>query len=68
MKLSGNKSNPALDSDGKASKHHVMLYSADKVRNHPDIGMSRGGLVLFALLAGGDYDKVDTNTTAPYLC
>ncbi|KAF8170205.1 hypothetical protein K438DRAFT_1982730 [Mycena galopus ATCC 62051] len=39
LDLSGNKSNPALDKNGKESKHHVMVYT----------------LLLFALLAGGDY-------------
>jgi len=58
QKLSGNKSNPALNSEGKASKHHVMVFTADAIRNHPEIRLTRGGLVLIALLAGGDYDEV----------
>lgn len=58
VNLTGNKSKPALNSDGKASKHHVMLFTAHQVENHPEIGMSRPDLVFFALLAGGDYDKV----------
>ena len=58
LTLTGNKSKPALDSKGKASKHHVWLYTADAVRNHPDVALTRGGLVLIALLSGGDYDGV----------
>jgi holliday junction resolvase YEN1 len=58
MKLSGNKSNPALNSDGKASKSHVMVYTAEAIRTHPEVRLTRGGLILIALLAGGDYDKV----------
>jgi hypothetical protein len=56
--LSGNKVNPALNSDGKASKYHVMVYTAEAIRNHPRVMLTRGGLILFALLAGGDYANV----------
>ncbi|KAJ6495565.1 PIN domain-like protein [Mycena vitilis] len=52
LDLSGNKANPARDSRGKPSKHHVMVYTADAVQA---LGLTRGGLLLFALLAGGDY-------------
>jgi Holliday junction resolvase YEN1 len=58
LTLTGNKSNPAVDASGKASKHHVMMYTMDAIQSHPEVGVSRGGLVLFALLCGGDYHKV----------
>lgn len=58
LKLSGNKSNPALNSAGKASVYHVMVFTAEAIRNHPEVRLTRGGMVLIALLAGGDYDKV----------
>ena len=58
IKLSGNKANPALNSAGKASKHHVMVYTAQAIRDHPKICLSQAGMILIALLAGGDYDKV----------
>lgn len=58
IKLSGNKSNPALNSAGKASKHHVMVYNAQAILDHPEIRLSQAGMILIALLAGGDYDKV----------
>jgi Holliday junction resolvase YEN1 len=35
-----------------------MLYSATDLKNHPEIGLTRGGMILFALLAGGDYNSV----------
>jgi hypothetical protein len=35
-----------------------MVYTADAVREHPAVALTRGGLILFALLAGGDYDAV----------
>ncbi|KII92167.1 hypothetical protein PLICRDRAFT_172297 [Plicaturopsis crispa FD-325 SS-3] len=56
LALTGNKCNPALDANGKASKHHVMVFTADNVRNHPEVSLTRGGMILFALLSGGDYD------------
>lgn len=56
--LSGNKSHPALNAHGKVSEHHVMVYTADAVQNHPEVGLTREGMILFALLAGGDYNKV----------
>lgn len=58
LNLSGNKSNPALNSEGKASKYHVMVFTADAVGNHPEVRLTRGGLILIALLSGGDYDEV----------
>ncbi|KIJ67586.1 hypothetical protein HYDPIDRAFT_26013 [Hydnomerulius pinastri MD-312] len=57
LTLSGNKSNPALNSEGKASKHHVMIYTAEAIRKHPEIQLSRGGMVLFAMLVKGDYGE-----------
>lgn len=56
--LSGNKSNPALRSDGKKSKEHTMVFTADAIQSNAVIQMSRGGMILFALMSGGDYDKV----------
>jgi hypothetical protein len=35
-----------------------MVYTADAVQNHPEVGLTREGMILFALLAGGDYNKV----------
>ncbi|KAG2153896.1 hypothetical protein DEU56DRAFT_771728 [Suillus clintonianus] len=55
LTLSGNKSNPALDSEGKPSKHHTMIYTAEAIRRHPEVGLTRGGFVLFAILVKGDY-------------
>lgn len=58
LKLSGNVSNPVLNTEGKASKDHVMIFTADAIHSHPEVGLTRGGLILFALLSGGDYDQV----------
>ncbi|KAJ8522743.1 hypothetical protein ONZ45_g755 [Pleurotus djamor] len=48
--LSGNKLNPPRDKDGKPSKHHVLVYTADAIEGHLAIGLTRGGMILFALL------------------
>ncbi|KDR75394.1 hypothetical protein GALMADRAFT_249443 [Galerina marginata CBS 339.88] len=56
-KLSGNKGNLAKNSAEKADNHHTMVYNAVDIQADPTIALSRGGLILFALLAGGDYHK-----------
>lgn len=38
--LSGNKSNPALNSNGQATKDHTMVYTAAAIWQHPDTQMS----------------------------
>lgn len=35
-----------------------MIFTAQAIKDHPDVRLTKGGLVLIALLAGGDYDKV----------
>lgn len=56
--LSGNKNNPALNVDGKSDKLHYMVYKADDIKNNANVSLTRGGMILFALLSGGDYSKV----------
>ncbi|KAI9059099.1 hypothetical protein FKP32DRAFT_1634581 [Trametes sanguinea] len=56
-KLTGNKSNPALNANGKPSEHHANVYTADAIENHPEVRLKRGGMILIALLSGGDYDS-----------
>ncbi|KAI0351008.1 hypothetical protein OH77DRAFT_1506701 [Trametes cingulata] len=56
-KLTGNKAHPAYDANGKAGGHHAMIYTADAIAAHPDVQLTRPGLILFALLSGGDYDS-----------
>ncbi|KAG2355329.1 hypothetical protein BDR07DRAFT_548668 [Suillus spraguei] len=58
LTFSGNKSNPALDSDGKPSKHHAMIYTAEAIRKHPEVRLTRGEFVLFAMPVKGDYGDV----------
>lgn len=56
--LSGNKNNLAKNADDKTDKYHSMLYTADDIRNDPTVALTRSGMILFALLSGGDYHKV----------
>lgn len=58
VSLSGNMSNPATDGEGKSSKHHVKVFRADEIKDDTDIGLTKGGMILFALLSGGDYSGV----------
>lgn len=46
------------NADGKQDDKHVMLFSAEAMREHPDIGLTHGGFILIGLLSGGDYDMV----------
>lgn len=55
--LSGNRSNPVLNSAGKDDKNHSWVYEASDILSHPEIGLTRGGMILIALLSGGDYHK-----------
>lgn len=57
LKLTGNKNHPAQDSEGKNSEHHVRVFEADAIETHRNIQLTRGGMILFALLSGGDYDN-----------
>ncbi|KAJ7755698.1 hypothetical protein DFH07DRAFT_1060970 [Mycena maculata] len=43
LDLSRNKANPALDANGKASKHHVMMYTGDAVQ--AKVGVQSGSSV-----------------------
>lgn len=42
--------------DWKAKTPTMSVYSRDAITQV--LGITRGGLILFALTAGGDYDKV----------
>ncbi|KAJ3512565.1 hypothetical protein NMY22_g15298 [Coprinellus aureogranulatus] len=53
--LSGNKSNPALNALGKDDKNHTLVFKFSDIKTHPEIGLTRGGLILIGLLSGGDY-------------
>ncbi|KAN0064834.1 hypothetical protein ACQY0O_001891 [Thecaphora frezii] len=47
----------ALKVTGSLKDHVVAVYEAWDIQNMPELCVSRDGLVLVALLAGGDYDS-----------
>ena len=44
----------------KEDGDNVTIYSAHSIANNPGIGLTEGGMVLIALLVGGDYSMVST--------
>lgn len=46
-------------SEDKATSE-ASLYTMYNIQNHPDVGFSRHDLIVIAILAGGDYDKVSS--------
>ncbi|KAJ7836356.1 hypothetical protein B0H14DRAFT_3141757 [Mycena olivaceomarginata] len=54
--LSGNRTNPALSSDGRDDKNHTHVYRMEDIAAHPDVSLTRGDLIFIALCSGGDYD------------
>ncbi|KAK6971407.1 PIN domain-like protein [Favolaschia claudopus] len=41
----------------KRDGNDIKVYTSEKIFTTPSIGLTRGGILLFALLAGGDYDS-----------
>ncbi|KAI0373565.1 hypothetical protein BV20DRAFT_745569 [Pilatotrama ljubarskyi] len=64
LRLTGNRACPARDSNGSPSRHHTMVYTADAIRNHPEVGLTRSGLIFIALLRGGDYHSLSPSPPA----
>ena len=55
--LSGNRANPILNSAGKDDKNHSRVFRIQDIANHPDIRLTRGGMILIGLMSGGDYQQ-----------
>ncbi|KAG6859763.1 hypothetical protein C0995_004398, partial [Termitomyces sp. Mi166 len=55
--LSGNRSNPVLNAAGKDDKNHTKVYRMSEITAHPDIRLTRGGMILIGLMSGGDYHQ-----------
>ncbi|KAL4077669.1 hypothetical protein J3A83DRAFT_4215477 [Scleroderma citrinum] len=51
--LSGNRSHPVTNSEGRDDGNHVLTYRASSISEHVQI--TRSGAILIALLSGGDY-------------
>lgn len=55
--LDGNRSNPVLNAAGKDDKNHTRIYHSFEIMAHPDIRLTRGGMILIGLMSGGDYHQ-----------
>lgn len=62
--MSGNRSHPATGSLAKDDGNHVVVFSATDF-NLPEIDLTHGGLILIALLSGGDYHQAGLSGCGP---
>ena len=62
--LTGNISNPALNSEGKDDTNHVRIFDASVLEADKEIGLTRAGFILIGLLSGGDYEEVIKSATS----
>ncbi|KIO27795.1 hypothetical protein M407DRAFT_232186 [Tulasnella calospora MUT 4182] len=53
--LSGNRSRPVLNADGRDDGKHTMVFRAEEFENREDIDLTQNGMILIGLLSGGDY-------------
>lgn len=44
-----------MNSAGKEDKNHTYVYRLQDLKNHPDVKLTRGGMILIGLMSGGDY-------------
>lgn len=51
----GNKSDPALNAVGKIDQNHTKVYRLVDITAHPEVHLTRGGMILIGLMKGGDY-------------
>ncbi|GJJ07649.1 hypothetical protein Clacol_001853 [Clathrus columnatus] len=42
---------------GKEDGQHVNIYRLEDIKTHTEVNLTQGGLILIALLRGGDYDQ-----------
>ena len=53
--LSGNRSRPVTNSEGRDDGNHVLTYRASAISDHASVQITCPGAILIALLSGGDY-------------
>ncbi|OBZ78714.1 Flap endonuclease GEN 1 [Grifola frondosa] len=44
----------------------VMVYTYSALASHPDVKLTRGGMLLMALLSGGDYPESNTDSSSEW--
>jgi Holliday junction resolvase YEN1 len=62
--LSGNRPHPVAGSSSKDDGNHVVVFRASEF-NVPEINLTHGGLILIALLSGGDYHQAGLSGCGP---
>lgn len=55
--LSGNRANPILNAAGKDDKNHTRVFRLTDIMSHPEVRLTRGGMILIGLMSGGDYEQ-----------
>ncbi len=55
--LSGNRAHPTLNAAGKDDGNHTRVFQIDDIAEHPDVQLTRGGMILIGLMSGGDYQQ-----------
>lgn len=55
--MSGNNGHPVSNTAGKSDDEHTFIYTSSAISQHPEIALTQDGLILIALLRGGDYDS-----------
>ncbi|EMD33019.1 hypothetical protein CERSUDRAFT_19080, partial [Gelatoporia subvermispora B] len=56
--LSGNRGHSLKNAAGRDDGNHVATYKASDLAKHPQVELTQGGMLLFAILCGGDYHQV----------
>jgi len=62
--LSGNRPHPGAGSSAKDDGNHVVVFRASEF-NMTEINLTHGGLILIALLSGGDYHQAGLSGCGP---
>ena len=62
--LSGNHTHLVAGSSAKDDGNHVVIFRASEF-NLPEINLTHGGLILIALLSGGDYHQAGLSGCGP---
>jgi len=53
------------NADGRQDDKQVLLFSSQRISEHPGIRLTHGGFILIGLMSGGDYDTVGISFSIP---
>ncbi|KAF8289551.1 PIN domain-like protein, partial [Clavulina sp. PMI_390] len=62
--LNSNKNNPVLNAAGEDDGNHVRIFTASTIKDHVDVKLNQSGLILIAILVGGDYKSSEGSDLA----